>query len=50
MRNIMELVRLIRILENEDYSKDEKVKQIKQVRKNGDITEEEAIELAVEYL
>lgn len=49
MRNILEVARLIRILEDDQISKYMKVSQIKMVRDNGDITKEEAIELAVEY-
>jgi len=50
MRNILEVARLIRVLEDKSIKKEEKVSQIKMVRGNGDITNEEAIDLAVEYL
>ena len=49
MRNILEVARLIRVLESESVSKQVKVDQIKLVRDNGDITSDEALELAIEY-
>ena len=45
-RNILVVARLIRVLEDTMISKEEKVSQIKMVRNNGDITDEEAMELA----
>ena len=48
-RNILEVARLIRVLEDGDISRQDKVEQIKLVRGNGDITDEEALDLAVEY-
>ena len=48
MKNILEVARLIRVLESND-SKEAKVKQIKLVRDNGDITSDEALDLAIEY-
>ena len=50
MRNILEVARLIRVLEDEKFTRQEKADQIKMVRDNGDITFDESIELAVEYL
>lgn len=50
MRRILEIARLIRVLEDEGISKQTKVDQIKLVRDNGDITNDEAVDLAVEYL
>lgn len=50
MRNILEVARLIRVLEDKEIAREEKVQQIKMVRDNGDITFDESIELAVEYL
>lgn len=47
--NILEVARLIRVLEDEAIAKETKVQQIKVVRDNGDITEDEALELALEY-
>ena len=48
MRDIVEVARLIRVLES-DVSREEKDEQIKMVRDNGDITADEAFELAIEY-
>ena len=48
MANILEVARLIRVLESND-SKETKVNQIKLVRDNGDITPDEALDLAIEY-
>ena len=50
MRRILEVARLVRVLEDKGISKQEKVDQIKMVRDNGDITSDEALDLAVEYL
>jgi hypothetical protein len=50
MRNILEVARLVRVLEDKAISRDEKIAQIKLVRDNGDITSDEALELAIEYL
>lgn len=49
MRNIMEIVHLIHILDSDDYAKATKVADIKYHRDNGNLTEDEAIDLAVEY-
>lgn len=49
MRNILEVARLIRVLEDSGYTRDEKIKQIKMVRDNGDITREEALDLVLCY-
>ena len=49
MRNILEVARLIRVLESEAYTANEKVAQIKMVRDNGDISSDDALELAIEY-
>ena len=49
MQNIMEVVRLIRVLESEDYTINEKAAQIRMVRDNGDISADDALELAIEY-
>ena len=49
MRNILEVARLVRVLEDKNLDKKAKVNQIKMVRDNGDITEDEALELAIEY-
>ena len=49
MRNILEVARLIRVLEDSNIDKETKVAQLKMVRDNGDITYEEALELACEY-
>lgn len=48
MRNILEVVRLVRVLES-DLPNEEKVAQLKMVRDNGDITQDEAVELVLEY-
>lgn len=48
MRDIREVVRLVLVLES-DVDRDTKVQQIKLVRDNGDITPDEALELALEY-
>ena len=48
MRDILEVVRLVLVLES-DVDRDTKVQQIKLVRDNGDITPDEALELALEY-
>ncbi len=50
MRRILEVVRLVRVLEDDKFTKQEKADQIKMVRDNGDITFDESIELALEYL
>ena len=50
MRRILEIARLVRVLEDKGISKQMKVEQIKLVRDNGDITNDEAVDLAVEYL
>lgn len=50
MRNILEIARLIRVLEDECLPREIKVKQLKLVRDNGDINSDEALELALEYL
>ena len=47
-RNIMEVARLFRVLESRDSVQD-KANAIKLVRDNGDITPNEALELAIEY-
>ena len=49
MRNIMNIVNLIRLLES-DMPEKEKKQQIKTARNDGDITKDEALELALEYL
>lgn len=49
MRNIMEIARLIRCLEDDNMTDGDKIEQIKIVRDSGHITEDEAFELAVEY-
>lgn len=49
MRDILEISRLIRVLEDEKISREDKIEQIKLVRDNGDITEKEALELTFEY-
>lgn len=49
MQNIMEVARLIRVLESEDYTISEKAAQIRMVRDNGDISADDALELAIEY-
>lgn len=48
-RRILEVARLIRVLEDKSLDKNTKIQQIKLVRDNGDITAEEAVELAIEY-
>lgn len=48
MRNILEIARLVRVLES-GLSKEEKIAQLKLVRDNGDLTQDEALELALEY-
>lgn len=48
MRDILEVARLVLVLES-DVDCDTKVQQIKLVRDNGDITPDEALELALEY-
>ena len=49
MSNILKVARLIRALEDEDRDVELKVEIIKTYRKMGIITEDDAIELAVEY-
>ena len=49
VRDILAVARLIRVLESKNYSKNEKVEEIKLARDNGDITPDEALELAIEY-
>ena len=49
MRNILEVARLIRVLEDSTIERSTKAEQIKMVVENGDITTAEAIELALEY-
>ena len=49
MSNILKVARLIRALEEEDRDIELKVEIIKMYRKMGIITEDDAIELAVEY-
>jgi len=49
MRDIHEIARLIRVLEDKDITREIKVQQIKMVRDNGHITPDEAFELAIEY-
>lgn len=49
MGNILEVARLVRVLEAPEISRKEKAEQIKLVRDNGDITPEEALELALAY-
>ena len=49
MRNIMEIVYLIHILDSDDYTKTTKVANIKYHRDKGNLTEDEAIDLAAEY-
>ena len=48
MRNIHEVIRLVRLVDDPNVSRDVKVEQIKLVRDNGDITDEEAVEFALE--
>ena len=50
-RDIMQVVHLIHVLESDDgsWTKEQKIDHLKMVRDNGDITNDEAIELAVEY-
>ena len=48
-RDIIEIVNLIRYLEDWHHERSEKAAQIKAVRDNGDITAEEALEIALEY-
>jgi len=48
MKDIIEVARLIRILESDDSNED-KVIQIKLFRDNGIITSDEALDLAIEY-
>lgn len=50
MRSILEIARLIRVLEDESITKETKISQIKFVMNNGHITKEEAVVLTVEYL
>ena len=49
MANIIKIARLIRELENEDRSRDSKIRILKMYRDQGVITEEDAIELVIEY-
>ena len=49
MRNILEIARLFRVLEDETMNKEEKVETIKLFRENGVISDDEALELAIEY-
>ncbi len=50
MRRILEIARLIRVLEDSTIKRAEKLEQIKMVQDNGDITKDEALELVLEYL
>ena len=47
--NIMRLVGLIRALEQDARSADSKVRIIKMYRDNGVITNDEAVDLVIEY-
>ena len=49
MRGILEVERLIRVLEDPHEDRDYKVQSIKDARDAGQITPEEALELALEY-
>ena len=49
MKNVIDLVNLVRFLEDSSVSKRDKVAEIKQARDNGEITGDEAFELALEY-
>lgn len=49
MRRILEVARLVRVLEDSGISKEDKLNQIKMVQSNGDITVLEAIDLVIEY-
>lgn len=50
MRNILEIARLVRVLEDEHIDRRTKIDNIKMVRDNGDISTDEALELTIEYL
>lgn len=47
---ILEIARLIRVLEDPTFSREDKLQQIKMVKENGDITKDEALELVLEYI
>ena len=49
MKNIIDVVNLIRILENENISNDIKIEAIKSSRDRKEITGDDAIELVIEY-
>lgn len=48
-RDILEVIRLANVLASKEFSKNEKIKEIKLVRDNGDITSDEALEITIEY-
>ena len=48
-KRIHEIARLVRVLEDESIDKRTKADQINMVKANGDITADEAFELALEY-
>ena len=48
MRNFHEVIRIVRVIDDPAVSRDVKIAQIKMVRDNGDITDDEAFELALE--
>lgn len=51
MRNIMQVVNLIHILDSDDgdWTREQKIEEIKRVRDNRDITNDEALDLAILY-
>lgn len=49
MSRILKLARLFRVLEDETISKEDKIANLKMERDNGVISDEEGIELAIEY-
>lgn len=51
MRNIMQVVNLIHILDSDDgdWTREQKIEEIRRVRDNRDITNDEALDLAIWY-
>lgn len=51
MRDIMQIIHLIHVLEDEsgEWTREQKIEEIKRVRENKDITADEAIDITVEY-
>lgn len=49
MKNILEVARIIRVMEDDSITKDEKILVLKNARDDGYITTDEGVELILEY-